>query len=65
MANRFFGLNRGANINTPVTEGSSTGSTDVEVRVDDSKALTKSDVALLLEAIVKHIDDVNTTIPDA
>lgn len=65
MADRYFGLNRGADANTPVTEGSSTGSTNVELRVNDAVSLTKSEVAILVEQIIKHIDDVNVTIPDA
>ena len=64
MADRFFGINRGTDAFTPVTEGSSTGSTDIELRVDDTKGLTKSDVEILLQNILRHISDVNTTIPN-
>lgn len=47
MANRYYGLNRGQT-NNDVTEGSSTGSTDVELRVDLSKSFTKSDILMKL-----------------
>lgn len=63
MANRFFGLNRGQDRNNPVTEGSSTGATDIEIRVDDTKNLTKKDVQILIDQLNDHILFVNTTIP--
>lgn len=56
MASEYYGLNRGANANEEsVTKGTSTGSTDVEVRVDLTKSLTKLEVIVLVETILRHI----------
>lgn len=62
MASSYFGLNRGqtgrssAAGTSPVTESASaTGSTDVEVRVDATKSLTKNEIINLLEAIKDHM----------
>lgn len=50
MASRFYGLNRGQT-EFSVTEGASTGSTDVEVRVDTGKSLTKEEILQKLEQL--------------
>lgn len=62
MASAFFGLNRGQTGNSaaagssPVAESATaTQSTDVEVRVDLTKSLTKGEILILLEAIERHI----------
>lgn len=54
MASRFYGLNRGQT-EFQVTEGSATGSTDVEVRVDLTKSLDKNDVLVKLQEICNWI----------
>jgi len=43
MANLYLGINRGQSQKDVVT-GSSTNSTDIELRIDDSKSLKKSEV---------------------
>lgn len=58
MASTFIGLNRGqqGTVVGDFTVGTSTGSTDVEVRIDTGKSLTRGEVKLILEAIVRMID---------
>lgn len=58
MANLYIGLNRGQEGFRPsdFTVGSSTGSTDVELRIDDSKSLTRKDVANMLCAFARYIE---------
>lgn len=50
MANRYYGFNRGQT-EFEVTEGASTGSTDVEFRVDDTKNLTKDELERFLQML--------------
>lgn len=59
MADLFIGCNRGAIVTQPYrfTTGSSTGSTDVELRIDLSKSLTRQDVANILEGIEGYLLD--------
>ena len=59
MASVYIGINRGAQDQGPdaITEGASTGSTDVEVRIDTGKSLTRKDVILILEKIEGYIAD--------
>lgn len=58
MASEYYGLNRGANANPDeVTVGTSTGSTDVELRIDKTKSLTKEDVRVLVSTIIRRIVD--------
>lgn len=58
MASQYFGLNRGVSDEPDeVTTGTSTGSTDVELRVDLTKSLTKKDVTLIVSALLRHIND--------
>lgn len=54
MANRYYGLNRGQT-EFSVTEGAATGSTDIEIRVDLSKSLIKSEVLVKLDELIDHI----------
>lgn len=53
MASLFIGLNRGQQgfKASDFTIGTSTGSTDVELRIDTGKSLTRLDVKLIVEAI--------------
>jgi len=59
MASIYLGLNRGQNTANPeaVTEGSSTGSTDVELRVDTGKALLRSEVWELTQNLLHYLLD--------
>ena len=59
MASIYVGLNRGAQDQGPdkVTEGASTGATDVELRFDTGKALTRKDINLLTRALLRYIND--------
>jgi len=58
MAQRYFGLNRGADHNpNDVTVGTSTGSTDIELRIDDSKGMNSLDVNMAVDAIMRRILD--------
>jgi len=58
MANLYIGLNRGQQGFTAsdFTIGAASGSTDVEVRIDDTKSLDREDVKFILEAIVNMIE---------
>ena len=60
MADRFFGLNRGQR-EFDVTEGASTGSTDIEIRVDTGKSWKKSEILQKLEELKNHILAKQTT----
>jgi hypothetical protein len=62
MASAFYGLNRGQTGRTsvagtsPVTESATTtGSTDVEIRIDLTKSMTKSEMSFLIERIKEWI----------
>jgi hypothetical protein len=57
MADHFYGVNRGIvrTVSPTVTEGSSTGSTDVEVRVADAAGWTKYELRKALDAIIDQI----------
>jgi hypothetical protein len=61
MASTFIGLNRGQTGATPsdFTIGASTGSTDLEVRIDTGKSLTRQDAKLMLEAITRIVEAVD------
>lgn len=64
MASIYVGLNRGAQAMNPqnVTEGSSTGSTDVELRFDTGKGLTRKDINIITEALLRYINDGRTAV---
>lgn len=51
MANLYLGLNRGQTAKD-VVSGSSTNSTDIELRIDDSKSLKKSEIIQKVEEIL-------------
>jgi len=57
MADHFIGRNRGTIGwgDSGFTYGTSTGATDVEVRIADGKGLTRKDVILILERIEEFI----------
>lgn len=64
MASTFIGLNRGQQgcMVGDFTVGTSTGGTDVELRVDTGKSLTRLEVKQILEAIEREIDVPDSTI---
>jgi len=62
MASAFYGLNRGQTGRTSaagtqqVTESATaTGSTDVEVRIDLTKGLTKAEILIIMERLKEWI----------
>jgi hypothetical protein len=57
MADRFIGLNRAQEGFKPsdFTVGSSTGSTDMELRYSDSANLTRKDICNFLEACERYL----------
>lgn len=59
MADLFLGLNRGASVTNPyaVTAGSSTGATDVELRINLAKSLTRADVYHIVEGLYRYVLD--------
>lgn len=65
MADLFIGFNIGSDLSPDkATTGSSTGGTDVELRIDltklDGKTKTRLDALLILEAIERVIEDGRT-----
>lgn len=63
MASIFIGFNRGADLSPDkATEGASTGSTDVELRIDTSKSLTRSEVTEIAGAILRYLNDGRTAV---
>jgi hypothetical protein len=61
MASTFIGLNRGQTgaLSSDFTIGASTGATDLEVRIDTGKSLTREDAKLMLEAITRIVEAVD------
>ena len=61
MASEYYGLNRGqtglpsGTAQSYITMGTSTGSTDIELRVDLTKSLTKNEVLNAVKVIVEYI----------
>lgn len=57
MAQNFIGMNRGQFTARPgaLTVGTATGNTDIELRMDTTKGLTKKDVMLFLCALENYI----------
>lgn len=63
MASIFIGYNRGADLSPgKATEGASTGSTDVELRIDTGKGLQRSEVKDIMTAIERYLLDGRTTV---
>ena len=61
MADRFYSVILGEQMTHLVTEGSSTSSEALELRVADSIYTTKLDVILGLEAIVNYLKTTETS----
>lgn len=73
MASIFIGLNRGQSempstsrgtgaSTGGIAENSSTNSTDVELRIDTGKGLTRNDVTNLTEALLRYLQDGRTAV---
>lgn len=62
MASIFLGLNRGA-LDSPdkVTEGAATGATDVELRIDTGKGLTRLEVTIITRRLLDALNDGRST----
>ena len=63
MASIFIGLNRGQENLSPdnVVEGAATGNTDVELRIDTGKNLTRHEVTQLTMRILEALNDGRST----
>ena len=61
MADRFYSVVLGEHLPSLVTEGSSTSSEAVELRVNDSIYTKKLDVLLALEAIEGYLQTKETS----
>jgi hypothetical protein len=61
MADRFYSLIKGESSTWQVTEGSSTSSEAVELRVADSIYTTKLDVILLLGVLQDYLKTTETS----
>ena len=64
MASRFLCLNRGQN-EFDVVEAATTQGSDIELRVDTGKNLTKNEVRMAVEWFENYLTTKNTTIPAA
>jgi hypothetical protein len=56
MADRFYSVVKGEHVPHLVTEGSSTSSEAIELRVSDSIYTTKMDVLLGLRALLHYLE---------
>jgi hypothetical protein len=54
MASRFIGLNRGQS-EFDIVDGSSTGSTDLEVRIDLTKNIEQGEFFVMLKQIENYL----------
>lgn len=61
MADRFYSVVRGEHFPNQVTEGSSTSSEAIELRVSDSVYAYRLDVINGLKAIVRYLEAVEGT----
>jgi hypothetical protein len=61
MADRFYSVILGEQLSHQVTEGSSTSSEAIELRVADSIYTKKLDVLLGLKAIVAYLEATETS----
>lgn len=61
MADKFYSVILGEEMTHEVTEGDSTSSEAIELRVADSIYTTKLDVILGLEAIMNHLKTTETS----
>lgn len=68
MASIFIGANRGEPDYGPdpqtggIVEGASTGSTDVELRIDTGKGLTRHEVDVIVSRLIEYLLDGRTAV---
>jgi len=64
MASIYLGMNRGQNpgIESSVTEGASTGSTDIEIRIDTGKGTLRSEAEIIIGALTRYLLDGRTAV---
>ena len=57
MAQVYIGVNRNADNNDPdtLTIGAVTGSTDIELRIDDSKGWTTQEIDYVLDLFERYV----------
>jgi hypothetical protein len=60
MADQFLGGNLGKQMPSDITYGTSTGSTDVELRVKSASGLTRMETLKVVEAIHNYIKTTTT-----
>jgi len=60
MADRFYSVIKGEHLPYQVTEGASTSSEAVELRVSDSVYASKIDVILMVKALQGYLETVET-----
>lgn len=65
MADRFYSVVKGEHFPNQVTEGASTSSEAIELRVSDTVYANKIDVILALNAIVMYLQSSRETSPIA
>lgn len=61
MADKYYSVIKGESLPYQVTEGSSTSSEAIELRVSDTVYANKLDVILALNAIVEFMKSVETS----
>lgn len=61
MADRFYSVIKGEQLPSQVTEGSSTSSEAIELRINDSIYTNKLDVILGLRAILAYLEATETS----
>lgn len=61
MADKFYSVIKGEQMAHMVTEGGSTSSEAIELRVNDSVYTTKLDVILGLQAIMDYLNTTETS----
>lgn len=58
MASQYYGYSRGTDLSPDaITTGAATGSTDVELRIDLTKAITRFEAKQIVDAIMRYIED--------
>jgi hypothetical protein len=61
MADRFYSVIQGEHLPRQVTEGSSTSSEAIELRVNDAIYANRKDVILGVEALLRYLKTRETT----
>lgn len=61
MADRFYSVVRGEQLPVQVTEGASTSSEAIELRINDTVYANKIDVILGVRALLNYIETRETT----